>query len=100
MRSRLLPAIDKKIEKGYIIIMERKPINLWYKIRTYYRYHWMDQDLLFKAPVARPFWLMTHTDEQIRQYAATHQESMAKMDDRLIITLRSALRDLKSDENQ
>lgn len=54
--------------------MKKKRINLWQKIQLCYRYHWMNQDLILREPVARPLWFMTHTPEQIQRRYETHKK--------------------------
>ena len=64
--------------------MEKQHISLWRKIQTYYHYHWMNRDLLFYTPVARPLWFMTHTQEQIDRRTNAYLTRVRKINEKLI----------------
>ncbi len=73
--------------------MEKERISLWRKIQTYYHYHWMNRDLLFYNPVARPLWFMTHTKEQIDRRTTAYMDRVRseniKLTNQLIACLES-----------
>lgn len=75
--------------------MEKEHIGLWRKIQTYYHYHWMNRDMLFYKPVARPLWFMTHTKEQIDRRTAAYLDRVRKEDAKLISQLEACLASLQ-----
>ncbi|MDE6516965.1 MAG: hypothetical protein K2L18_03830 [Acetatifactor sp.] len=64
--------------------MKKQRISLWRKIQTYYHYHWMNRDLLFYQPVARPLWFMTHTQEQIDRRTNAYLTRVRNINEKLI----------------
>ena len=68
--------------------MEKQHISLWRKIETYYHYHWMNRDLLFYIPVARPLWFMTHTQEQIDRRTNAYFARVRKIDEQIMNSLQ------------
>lgn len=75
--------------------MEKEHISLWRKIQTYYHYHWMNRDMLFYKPVARPLWFMTHTKEQIDKRTTAYLDRVHKIDEKLIKQLEACLDSLQ-----
>ncbi len=64
--------------------MKEQHISLWRKIQTYYHYHWMNRDMLFYKPIARPLWFMTHTQKQIDRRTAAYLERVRKLDEKIL----------------
>ncbi len=71
--------------------MEKEHISLWRKIQTYYHYHWMNRDLLFYKPVARPLWFMTHTKEQIDRRTTAYLDRVHREDEKIMKQLLACL---------
>lgn len=79
--------------------MKKEYISLWRKIQTYYHYHWMNRDLLFYTPVARPLWFMTHSKEQIDRRTAAYLKRVRRQDEKIIKMLETCLDSLQKQKN-
>ena len=79
--------------------MAKEYISLWRKIQTYYHYHWMNRDMLFYKPVARPLWFMTHSKEQIDRRTAAYLERVRRQDEKIISQLEAYLDTLQKQVN-
>lgn len=75
--------------------MEKQHISLWRKIQTCYHYHWMNRDMLFYKPIARPLWYMTHTQKQIDRRTAAYMKRVNKLDEKIYKSLLSYLDSLQ-----